>query len=89
MQLLIIFFMIFFVVSCGDSYSYCISGIAITEEEEKKIEDYVKANIKPVDNSYKGATYDIEGKKYPKDKVKEAYKKVFPESVKESECEFL
>ena len=84
MQLLIMFFMIFFVVSCGDSF--CIDTVAITEEEEKKLDNYIKANIELVDNSYKGATYDIEGIKYPKDKVKEARKKVFPELAK-SECE--
>ena len=87
MQLLIMFLMIFFIASCGSSSSSCIFTIVITEEEEKKLEDYVKANIKPVDSSYKGATYDIEGIKYPKDKVKEARKKVFPELDKEPECE--
>ena len=80
-------FMIFFIASCGNSSTSCIFAIIITEEEEKKIKDYVKANIKPVDNSYKGATYDIAGKKYPKDKVKEARKKLFPELDKEPECE--
>ena len=77
--------MIFFVVSCDDSF--CTPAKMITKEEVKKLEDYVRANIKPVDDSYKGETYDIEGIKYPTDKVREARKKVLPELVKELECE--
>ena len=85
MRSLLFFFIISFVVSCDDSF--CISAVMITKEEVKKLEEYVQANIKPVDGSYRGETYDIDGVKYPTDKVEEARKKILPELVKEPECE--
>ena len=74
-----------FVVSCNDYNSVCINRIIITEEEIKKLNDYVKANITDVDDSYKGDTTTIEGKKYPTDEVEKARKKVLPEVAKKME----
>ena len=73
----------FFAVSCEKDKMYCTSDIPKYKRSEvEKLNVYVKANIKPVDDSYQGETYDIEGKKYPIGKIREAPEKGFPEGIR-------
>ena len=100
MKILIFFFILFVTSSCYDT-NVCTDGIiSLTKKEQKKLHEYIKANIKPVDESYLKensinidgkviqAGYFLDDKIYPVDEVRKAHEKLFPEKVKEAEEAF-
>lgn len=84
MRLFVMFFVVS-VVSCENKTLCTTDYPTYKRAAVENLNEYVKANIKSVDDSYQGEAYDIEGKKYPTDKIREAPKEGFPEGVRR-EC---
>ena len=83
-RLCISIYILFSICSCVGSVTCVDGGIPLTEAEEKMFDEYVKKNIKPADDSYKGQTTVIEEVRYPGNKVDEAYQKLFPKKIAEA-----